>query len=139
MASPSKSDTVLPCLMNMEPDTRETGVSIRAMTDQTPPKPDMVSIKQVRQILFNELGLTREFVREVVRDIVEQTCQKYFTTGEFEKYLRERIDKTLRNYHYGSNELNDLITKSVGEVVRREITQKMVFNLTASFKADEVY
>jgi hypothetical protein len=89
-------------------------------------------INQVRQILFNELGLTREFVRETVRDVVQDTVQKYFRDGYFEKWLRNQIDSELRTYHYGSAELKAHIASAVGEGIRREVMSSLNVKLTAT-------
>lgn len=84
-------------------------------------KPDPKVINAVRQVLMNELGLTRESVREEVTTIVGATVDKFFHDGKFQKFLEQRIDAALRTYHYDSKELQTLITTLVGKAVQEQI------------------
>jgi hypothetical protein len=50
---------------------------------------------QVRQILMNELGLTREYVRGLAQDVVETTIQRQLEGGHLERYVKEAVKETL--------------------------------------------
>jgi len=93
----------------------------RAMDDAQSVKPDQRTTNAVRQVLMNELGLTRESVREEVTKIVEGAVEKFFNDSRFEKFLQQRVDAALRTYHYGSSELQTLITTLVGKAVQEQV------------------
>lgn len=85
----------------------------------------------VRQVLMNELGLTRESIRQEVRDIVAETVQKFMHVegGQFWPFLADQISKALRTYCGGSDELKKLIAATVAsqvEVLVREEVKRML-------------
>jgi len=91
----------------------------------------IATTNQVRQILFNELGLTREFIRETVKEITEATVEKFFRSGEFDKYLRNQIDAQLRTYRYGSGELVNKITEVITAEIRNNIMSSLKIKVDA--------
>ena len=93
---------------------------------------EIATTNQVRQILFNELGLTREYIRETVKEITEATVEKFFRSGEFDKYLRNQIDAQLRTYRYGSGELVTKIT----EIITAEIKKNIMASLQVKVEAE---
>lgn len=99
--------------------------------------PMLMSTNQIRQVLFNELGLTREFVREMVKEIVGATCEKFFKSGQFESWLIKQIDNQLRTYHYGSGELKSAISAAVAETIKKEITSKLTLTVSGSIGGAE--
>jgi len=61
-----------------------------------------MAIDQVRQVLMNELGLTREVVRKEALDIIKPTVEKYinqlFAEGKFDPIILRAVDKCLNEY-----------------------------------------
>lgn len=55
----------------------------------------------VRQILMNELGLTREIIREEIRTIVKETLERYFSGDELRKFEARLTAELIRagGYH----------------------------------------
>lgn len=50
----------------------------------------------VRQVLMNELGLTREMIREEVRAIVKETVERYFSDGNFRQWQDSVVELAVR-------------------------------------------
>jgi len=59
---------------------------------------------QVRQVLMNELGLTRESVREMMREIVTQEVKKRIDDKPaLDALVTAAVEARLKNYHpYGA-------------------------------------
>ena len=59
-----------------------------------------MSTKEVRQVLMNEMGLTRETIREETRRIIQDTAEKFLSqlleTGELGKILVDASHNELR-------------------------------------------
>ncbi len=74
---------------------------------------------QVRQILMNELGLTREYVRSEVASIVEETTKKHLNHLEAQGVIANIIYKLIRNdldlnpYHSGLEEMRETIASHI--------------------------
>lgn len=51
---------------------------------------------QVRQILMNELGLTRESVRAEIETIVSDTITRRMNSDQFTKLVEKQIDKAIQ-------------------------------------------
>lgn len=81
---------------------------------------------QVRQILMNELGLTREYIRGQVDDIVRATIEKHLCSPQFENLVERHIEKTvqqvLKTNYYETDSLKKLITASLKEKVSEAVS-----------------
>ena len=77
--------------------------------------------KAVRQVMFNELGLTKESLREDMRDLVYQTLHervnKMLQSEEFTRMVADQIAHAMNAYaYYGKKtELVDLVKNAVKE------------------------
>lgn len=95
---------------------------------------DKTTTNQVRQILMNELGLTRESVREMVSDIVESVIEKQMKRLDDTGYIDKLICKHLTS-KYKSPE-----GRGFKHQVRYEITNNVVSlvrdNLLVDLKID---
>jgi hypothetical protein len=85
----------------------------------------------VRQILMNELGLTRDSVREEVRRITSETVERYFKTGEFQKFLRDKINAQFITYRW---ENKDLFAAFVQKLTEQEIRAAVKTHVTDNFR-----
>jgi len=97
-----------------------------------------VNIDHVRQVLMNELGLTRDGVREIMREIAAETAQKYINSGALQKTLDAEIYKQLLNSYNGGYNLKRVIGDAVAEAVKTQIVNavqkhisKLTFEMTA--------
>lgn len=81
----------------------------------------MSTINEVRQILMNELGLTRESIREVVREIVTDTVEKHLrnmtSQSEMERIIRDKVNEVVKDNRWEKDTMRDLII----HVARTEI------------------
>lgn len=55
----------------------------------------MTDINQVRQVLMNELGLTRASIRQLVEEIVLQTVNKKMQELDLDRKIQQSIDSHL--------------------------------------------
>lgn len=88
------------------------------------------TVNDTKQILMNELGLTREWVRGIATDVVEQTIQRQLEAGHLEKHVqlavRTEIGKLLVK-PYGNTEsalgviVRDAIAAEVKSLVQNHI------------------
>ena len=83
---------------------------------------------QVRQVLMNELGLTREYVRGQVEDIVESAVAKKIRSilneGHLEMMIQKQIDLHIRAKHGGSmisGSMRNIIAESAANAVERHL------------------
>jgi hypothetical protein len=95
------------------------------------------TINHVRQILMNELGLTRDSIRDMVREITTETVTRFFNSGDFEKFLRDQINKQFRTYHYDSDELQKLVTKLIAEAIQKDVKNRLSIGVDCSFQIKE--
>jgi hypothetical protein len=76
---------------------------------------------QVRQILMNELGLTRESIREEVEKIVEKTVDSFIQSDKFQISLERAIQKAFKTryrYSSGEEEIKQAIQSEVKQIVK---------------------
>lgn len=91
----------------------------------------------VRQILMNELGLTRESIREEMEKIVVQTVERALKTPQIEDRIRSvieaKIQTSLNPYRYGTGDLEKLVKDEVLKQAKREVSaligNRLVINL----------
>lgn len=81
------------------------------------------SQNQIRQVIVNELGLTRESVRDEMRAFIEQTMATYFKSDQFQQVLQRilvaRINEQISIYR-GEKKLLALITEAVSKQVQQQ-------------------
>jgi len=77
---------------------------------------------EVRGILMNELGLTREYVRGLVDDIVRAEVAKRLDSVNIQQYLDRIIVQEIDRLSRGSNRLTGT---DIREYVQRAAQEKM--------------
>lgn len=89
------------------------------------------NINEVRQVLMNELGLTRELIRTEVEKIVKETMEKkindMFSNGVFDRIIRNEIDNFIKNersYPYESK-IKDIIYQAARERVEEFLNKNI--------------
>lgn len=87
----------------------------------------MSDINQVRQILMNELGLTREVVRSMAQSMVEQAVEKHvnslINSGYIEKFLDGKIVAAMGHKSYGRESLRALVTEAAGKAFAEKLSK----------------
>lgn len=72
---------------------------------------------EVRQVLMNEMGLTRESIREEIRSIVKETAESYLRGDQFrqtvDRMLATAISDCFKEGRYDQNALKRMITEGV--------------------------
>jgi hypothetical protein len=79
---------------------------------------DKQTTNQVRQVLMNELGLTRESVREIMEEIVEETVQRHVNSAKFDERLSILVDRAISGIRGPRNSMGWY--PSLAEIVREE-------------------
>ena len=95
---------------------------------------------------MNELGLTRESVREEMMRIVEQTITKAFNDSavdaRIERLIEAKIQTALNPYRYGSGDLVKLVkaevAKEAQEQVRSIVKERVAVTLTLLNEGESV-
>lgn len=102
--------------------------------------PDKQEINAVRQVLFNELGLNREEVRAIVRESIKSTVldavDKFFRSGEFDKWLKTHVGEELRTWHGDDkkdNKFDNTIRASIERAIAKHAKESVEEKLIISF------
>ena len=86
----------------------------------------------VRQVLMNEMGLTREMVREVTESVVRETVEKHINRllddGKVMTALIQAANETLRREsgkQYGGFTMESLVLRAAKEVTEQFVKDHM--------------
>lgn len=89
----------------------------------------MSEVNQVRQVLMNELGLTRDSVRgmaeEIVRECVNQKVAKMMAEGHIERMVNEAINNIAKDSKWDTSAVRNLIAEAAGKAVRESVFQSL--------------
>ncbi len=91
-----------------------------------------MAVNEVRQILMNELGLTREGVRAEMRDIVRDCVDRHVGQLDLRTILTEQINKALRVDWSTTSEkqFKDAIKAAVAAEAVRLVEESMTISVT---------
>jgi hypothetical protein len=99
-------------------------------------KPEQKTINAVRQILMNELGFTRESVRQemqkIVKDEVDKHIETYLNRVSAETLIVRAIENKLTSEIKGSGwamGITSRVDKEIREQVSKAITNKIIISL----------
>ena len=91
-------------------------------------------INQVRNILANELGLTRDVVREIAREFVEATVcsevKRMIETGVIDHYVRQEIDAICRDRRWTGDSMRSIVAMQAKVQVAEFIRENLKFSTT---------
>ena len=91
----------------------------------------MNDINKVRQVLMNELGLTRESVRDLTEEIVADTVGKHIKRiiedGSVDRLIKSEIDRALKLSCHSNDDLRNLIINAATDAFRKKLAS-MKFN-----------
>lgn len=80
---------------------------------------DKATTNQVRQVLMNELGLTRDAIREMARQLVEQEVGKavnvLMSTGVIERIVKEKLDAIIKGNKWDAPTIQNIVTAAAKE------------------------
>lgn len=89
----------------------------------------MSTMNDVRQILMNELGLTRESVRLEVETVVRDTVQTFLNSDRFDKALHRVIAETLDTWLKKGQYDREMLKRTVGEAVQKELMNRLTIQV----------
>lgn len=85
----------------------------------------MADTNQVRQILMNELGLTRVEIRAMTEEIVKETVKTHLNKINLEvfieKCVRQEVDRLAAVSRYDRSAVRELIAKAAGRALEAKI------------------
>lgn len=99
---------------------------------------------QVRNVLMNELGLTRETVRKMTEELVADTIKKHFNSGAMDamvnKQIRDTVDGILKERSwFAPGAAKTFITGAVEAHLRKvmgEVTKAMSGKVSVKLNVD---
>lgn len=90
----------------------------------------MQTTNQVRQILMNELGLTRDSVRKIAEDIVTKTVDRHMeslvSSGKLNQITEEAFQRKYRDPKYGYAEFKSLISEAAAKAAKQFVADAVV-------------
>lgn len=90
-----------------------------------------VQSKQVRQILMNELGLTREIVREEMKAImtaeIEKKIHSILGSGHIQALVKAEVDKQFRAH--GGVSVAKAVTEEAQRQIAEVVKERLVFSI----------
>lgn len=93
----------------------------------------MSNINQVRQVLMNELGLTRQSIRQLTEEIVLQTVNKKLQELDLDRKIQQSIDSHLGQILTGFRGSAADYRRELLVQVSSAIAQKIRENVTVQF------
>lgn len=91
------------------------------------------TVKQTRQVLMNELGLTRENIRKTMEDIVRETVEQKIKEDyglSIDKIVEQTIDNAITTWKGNTTgELRTLVTKIITDQAKKDIEGKIKISL----------
>lgn len=82
-------------------------------------------INETRQILMNELGLTRESVRKEMQDIVKSTVETHLNSQYFQLAMDRIIKTCVVEYLKQANYDRDMLKRAVAEGIQKLLMSRI--------------
>lgn len=86
---------------------------------------DKDTTNAVRQVMMNELGLTRESIRAEMESIVEKTVKAHISSINFDKMFDLIIRKTIEPHYNNVSAIDTMVRRIVVETVTKHITNTL--------------
>jgi hypothetical protein len=87
-------------------------------------------VNAVRQVLMNELGLTRESVRAMASELVQASVDKHvralIADGHIQKMVDSAVSKVLATNQWDSAALERIAAEAAGKAFQERVFQLMV-------------
>lgn len=88
---------------------------------------------QVRQVLMNELGLTRNSIREEMKDIIEKTAASHVNRlmeeGGMKEILREALNELVKANGYDRDPVGNILREEVKKRAAEYVRDSVVFHV----------
>lgn len=95
---------------------------------------DKQTTNQVRQILMNELGLTRKSVREemqkIVDDTIKQTLKRWEAEDVIERAVRYEVSLLMPRYRNNPSALRDEVKNLSLGILKEQLAAQIQVTLT---------
>lgn len=94
----------------------------------------MSKTNEIRQILMNELGLTREVIREEMQKIIEAEASKVMSIlvsqGHLERIVRNKFDELVKyNRWTKGNQIMSIVTNAAETEAKRFVQENLRFSI----------
>ena len=91
---------------------------------------EKATTNQVRQILMNELGLTRETVREEMTKIIEAEAKKAVTNmvnyGALGRVVNEKVERLFNSKMGGGEAMKFFVEEAATELIKEYVSEHVV-------------
>lgn len=89
-----------------------------------------VTVSHVRQILMNELGLTREYIRQQITLVVRETIEKKLNDLEsFQNAVENIVSVKITGYQHSRAALTNMVTAAINKSIAEEVARKVELGL----------
>jgi hypothetical protein len=80
----------------------------------------------VRQVLMNELGLTRDSVREIMTEIVRDVIEKHFNSGGIQKLQESVVEGAVRRCvgTWDNSTTDKMLREEFAKALRNQIANR---------------
>ncbi len=87
---------------------------------------------QVRQVLMNEMGLSREVVREMVEKIVTETVDKHMSSlvssGKLSRIVEDAFQRKYRDPKNGYADFKSLVSSAAADAAKKFVAESLVIS-----------
>ena len=90
---------------------------------------------QIRQILMNELGITRESIREEVRNIVAETVLRYIQSIPLDEHINKAISKSIQGGPYDFSSLKEKVGKEMEKQIAAHLKKVVEKSIKITIEA----
>ena len=91
--------------------------------------------KAVRQIIHNEIGITKEEIRAEFKKIMKEQLQKAINIMVSEKLVESAVSYNVGRFMVGHKYSSDVILTEVKNEVRKQVAEKIMKSLDISVEA----
>lgn len=94
---------------------------------------ETIRTHQVRNVMMNELGLSREFIRIVAEDLIRQEVEKImgksYSSEKIEYKIKKEVQESIASKR---DSINKLIQSEVREFVQEEVKKRLRIDISTS-------
>ena len=85
--------------------------------------------KELALELLKEMGITREYIEQVVQKQVEHQVRNYLYSNSFQQLVVQQLEMMLFQNKAGYNSLADLTGQVIGELMRQTFEESFEFSI----------
>jgi hypothetical protein len=86
---------------------------------------DVKLVKALRQTLSQDLGFTREVVKQLIQEELERQLEDVFTVGRFQTAIDTLVSKKLEQKYIGGLTVSEMINQSTSRLVSKWIADNL--------------